>query len=285
MAERDVAVRAHGVVHLGKGNAGESRRDEVVVEEPLELRLAGDTIAVTMRTPGNDRELALGFLLSEGVIASLADVGSVAHCGIVGEPGYGNVIDVRPGPGVALAAPGELARRGTLITAACGVCGRASIDDLLARCVPLPGPRPIARRVLVEAVAALARNQPHFERTGGLHAALVVNAQCHVLAAAEDVGRHNAVDKVVGALLLAGARSVNSSADRQAAVLAVTGRVSFEIVQKAVVAKIGAVCGISAPTSLAIELAERCGVTLAAFVREHSLNLYAHPEAVLDGGA
>jgi FdhD protein len=271
MADAKALVRGVAVVRVGGGGVFESRADEVAIEEPLEIRVSGDTLAVTMRTPGHDRELALGLLLSEGIVRSLADVGAVIPCGVPGEPSFGNVIDVRPAPGTALVLPEELGRRGTLTTSACGVCGRARIDDLLARCAVIPAGAPFAVGALLAAVDALREHQPGFARSGGLHAALAVDRDGRVLGAAEDVGRHNAVDKVAGALLSSGAH---------ARILAVSGRVSFEIVQKAVASSIGAVCGVSAPTSLAVELAERCGVVLAAFVRGDSLGLYAHADRV-----
>jgi FdhD protein len=283
--ERRGAVTTRGVMRLRADGGGESAIDPVAVEEPLEIRVAGETLAVTMRTPGEDHELALGLLLSEGVIAGRDDVGRVFHCGRAGDPGFGNVLDVLPGPGVALSPERVgLARRGTLTTAACGVCGRQSIDDLLARCTPLPPgePLPIAR--LFEGVRALAENQRHFARTGGLHAAALFSASSTLLALREDVGRHNAVDKAVGALLLAGALPLREPApDGAPVLLVVSGRVSFEIVQKAVAARVPVVCGVSAPTSLAIDLAARAGVALAGFARGERLNLYAHDERIALG--
>jgi len=247
-------------------------RDRVAIEEPLEIRLAGDPLAVTMRTPGDDRFLAAGFLFAEGIVGALEDLGGVAHCGRPGDDGYGNTIDVHLAPGVAL-APSLLegTRRGTLTTASCGVCGRRSIDDLLARVGVLPhdGELVIPRALLASAPGLLAHHQPRFAHTGGVHAAAAITREGTVLAHAEDVGRHNAVDKVVGQLLYQGALGAP-------AILAVSGRVSFEIVQKAAAARIPIVAAVSAPTSLAIDLAERAGVTLAAFVRGARMNLYTH---------
>jgi FdhD protein len=252
--------------------SGAPRQDRVVVEEPLEIRVAGEPLAITMRTPGDDHFLALGFLFSEGVISSIADVGSVAHCGRPDEEGYGNTIDVTPGPGVAL-DPERLrtSRRGTLTTASCGVCGRRSIDDLLDRIAPLSGHETIPRAVVSASPGILREGQANFERTGGIHAAAALDATGAVCALAEDVGRHNAVDKVVGELI--------SRPDRAApGLLVVSGRVSFEIVQKAAVARIPVVAAISAPTSLAIDLAAQTGIALAAFVRDGEMNVYTHPE-------
>jgi FdhD protein len=265
------------VQRLGRdGTPDERRSDAIAVEEPLEIRVAGDPMVLTMRTPGDDADLAVGFLFAEGVIGSIDDVGTVAHCGRPGEEGFGNVIDVAPGPGVSL-DPERLSttRRGTLTTAACGVCGRRSIDDLLARAGTVP-PGPVVPRAFVgESTERLRDVQPAFDRTGGLHAAVVLAADGAVLAAAEDVGRHNAVDKVIGALVRA--RRIGEPGPT---ILAVSGRVSFEIVQKAAVARIPIVAGVSAPTSLAVDLADRLGVTLAAFVRGGAFNVYAHPERI-----
>ena len=252
------------------GPAGRSDVDDVAVEEPLEIRVAGDPLAITMRTPGDDRELALGFLYAEGVIGSVDDVGSVAHCGRPGEEGFGNVIDVLPAPGTAL-APERVqgARRGTVVSAACGVCGRLSIDDLAARCVPIEDTSTIAASTLSSVVAELRSEQRVFARTGGVHAAGLFDLTGKLLILREDIGRHNAVDKVVGHLALGRALPARGR------VLAVSGRASFEIVQKAVVAGIPIVASVSAASSLAIDLAARMNVTLAAFVRDGTMNVYA----------
>jgi len=283
-ARRSVVARPVTRVHEDGG--GVSALDAVAVEAPLEIRVAGETLATTMRTPGEDHELALGLLLSEGVIGARDDIGRAFHCGRPGEPGYGDTIDLVPGPGVALSLDRiERARRGTLVSAACGVCGRSSIDDLLARCAPVPTGAVLPLALLQSSADVLAANQRNFAHTGGLHAAALITAGGELLVLREDVGRHNAVDKAIGALLLAGSLPV-IDADAQAitapSLLAVSGRVSFEIVQKAITARISTVCGISAPTSLAIDLAERANVTLAGFVRRRSLNIYTHLERIAD---
>jgi len=249
------------------------------VEEPLEIRIAGDLVALTMRTPGDDGDLALGFLFAEGIIASAADVGGVAHCGRPGDEGWGNVIEVTPGAGAALDWDRiDAARRGTLTTSACGVCGRRSIDDLVARCAPLdPGPV-VDRAALARAMAEMGDAQALFDRTGGTHAAAVHDARGGRLVLREDVGRHNAVDKAVGALLREG--RVGRGAAGEPALLAVSGRASFEIVQKAMRARIPVVASVSAPTSLAVDLARSANVTLAGFVRGSRATLYAHPERI-----
>ncbi len=254
------------------GALGDEAPDDLVIEEPLEIRVAGDPIAVTMRTPGSDEDLALGFLFAEGVVGEASDVGRISHCGKPTDEGYGNTIDVLPGPGVAL-DPDRIAtsRRGTLTTAACGVCGRVTVEDLLARVGRLPEGERIAVETLQRCTERLRDDQVNFARTGGVHAAAALDARGEVLAFAEDVGRHNAVDKIVGCLLRSGELG-------EAVILVVSGRVSFEIVQKAAVARIPVVAAVSAPTSLAVDVARSVGLTLCGFVREGRLNVYAHPE-------
>ena len=257
--------------------AGEASfvEDRVAVEEPLEIRVSGETLAMTMRTPGHDRELALGFLFAEGLIASAADVSALAHCGRPGDEGWQNTIEVTPAPGVVIDPEAQgLTRRGTLTSAACGVCGRRSIDDLLARCVTPVTPRAVSARVITAAVASLRDGQPLFRETGGSHgAALFTLAGAHV-ATYEDVGRHNAVDKLVGARLIAGGGPLSEH------LLVVSGRASFEIVQKARAAGVPVVASVSAPSTLAVELARRAGLVLAGFVRGESLTVYAGEERV-----
>jgi FdhD protein len=258
------------------GPAGKSDVDDVALEEPLEIRVAGDPLAITMRTPGDDRELALGFLFAEGVIGSVDDVGSAAHCGRVGEEGFGNVIDVLPAPGTAL-APERIqgSRRGTVVSSSCGVCGRLSIDDLSERCKPVDDPSTIDAATLARVVAASRAEQRVFARTGGVHAAGIFDLAGNLLVLREDIGRHNAVDKVVGHLLFQRALPARGR------VLTVSGRASFEIVQKAVVAGIPIVASVSAASSLAIDLAARMNVTLAAFVRDGAMNVYSGRERIV----
>jgi len=254
------------------GESSESALDEVVVEEPLEIRVSGETLATTMRTPGHDRELAVGFLLAEGVFAGRDDIAAVAHCGRTGDESRRNVIEVTPSPGFAWVHPAERStRRGTITTSACGVCGRISVDDLMERCTPVGPSEPLRPTAIRRALASLSEHQPIFARTGGCHMAALFTADGEFLLGHEDVGRHNAVDKVVGAYVLqGGVRAALASA-----FLVVSGRTSFEIVQKAVAAGIGAVVGVSAPSSLAIDVAVRGGVTLVGFARGERCVVYA----------
>jgi len=250
--------------------------DDVVVEEPLEIRVAGDTLAITMRTPGSDRELVLGFLFAEGIITSLADVSAIAHCGRPGDEGFGNTVEVTAAPGARLRLPeeGGLARRGTVTTSACGVCGRRTIDDLLRRVAPVSARGTMRKAGVARAVASLREAQPLFGRTGGCHAASLVTFDGERLATFEDVGRHNAVDKLVGSRLLAGALPASEHA------LVVSGRTSFEIVQKAVAAGVPVVIGVSASSSLAVDVARRAGVTLLGFARGGEFVVYAGAERI-----
>ena len=250
--------------------------DALCVEEPLEIRVAGDALAVTMRTPGHDHELAAGFLFAEGLIRSRSELGTLSHCGRLGAEGAGNALDVIPAPGVVF-DPEALARsrRGTLTTAACGLCGRRLLDDL-ASALAAPGASPpFSRSFIASLPAELRREQPNFARTGGLHAAGIASPAAGWLAVREDVGRHNAVDKVVGRLLLDARLPATGS------VLVVSGRTSFEIVQKALAAGVAGVVGVSAPSSLAVTTAARFGLLLCGFAREGAFNVYAGAERLL----
>jgi FdhD protein len=254
--------------------------DTVAVEEPLEVRVDGETVAVTMRTPGSDADLALGFLFAEGMIGGVGHVGSVAHCGRPGDEGYGNVIDVRSSGGHRIDPDRVLeGRRWSTTSSACGVCGRRSIEGLLERCAALGEAPAVLPEEILGAMARLGELQPVFARTGGLHAAAAFARGGALLASAEDVGRHNAVDKVVGALLRSGL--VGSPSGGGAALLAVSGRTSFEIVQKAAAARIPLVSGVSAPSSLAVDLARASGIALCGFARGTRLNVYSHAERVV----
>ena len=258
------------------------KQDDVVVEEPLEIRVAGESLAMTMRTPGEDRFLALGFLFAEGVLRGLDDVGSVQHCGRMGEPRYGNVIEVIPGAGVSLDVD-VLARtkRVGITQSACGVCGRDSIDDLLERVPVLDSQARIEASVLARVPALLSAGQANFAMTGGLHAACAMTARGGVVAHAEDIGRHNAVDKVVGKLLLSKQLPRDETTNDPALILAVSGRASFEIVQKAAMAGFLCVASVSAASSLAIDTARAAGLTLAAFVRHGRFTIYTHEARVV----
>jgi FdhD protein len=253
-----------------RGREVEVRADTVVGEEPLEIRAAGPgqepvAVAITMRTPGHEDELAVGFLLTEGLIDG-PEVAGIAY----GDPAVLN----RPDDTVVvrLSRPFDasvVAQRHFVATASCGICGKASLDEVAVRSEPLPAGPTVAREVLLALPDRLRAAQPVFESTGGLHAAGLFAATGDLVAVREDVGRHNALDKLVGSQVLAGRGPLN---DR---LLMVSGRVSFEIVQKAAVAGIPIVCAVSAPSDLAVEAAERLGVTLVGFLRGDGFNVYS----------
>ncbi|MEW5992140.1 MAG: formate dehydrogenase accessory sulfurtransferase FdhD [Chloroflexota bacterium] len=255
-----------------RGRELELRDDLVVGEEPLEIRAAGPrqapvAVAVTMRTPGFEKELAIGFLTTEGLIADNEVVGVD-----VGDPGY--MAEPDDAVLVRLARkidPAIAAKRHFVATASCGICGKASIDEVAVRSEPLPKGLPVvARSVILGLPGALRAAQAAFERTGGLHAAGLFETDGRLVAIREDVGRHNALDKLIGSRVLARELPLW---DR---ILLVSGRVSFEIVQKAAVAGIPIICAVSAPSDLAIRLADRVGVTLVGFLRDDGFNVYTH---------
>jgi FdhD protein len=258
------------------------RQEEVVVEAPLEIRVAGDALALTMRTPGDDRFLAVGFLFAEGVITGVADLGSVYHCGRPDDQRYGHSIEVIPAGGAHLDIERlERSRRVGITTSACGVCGRDAIDDLTARVTPVPSTITLPRSLLARAPQILQRQQPNFARTGGLHGVAALDTEGQVVASAEDIGRHNAVDKVVGKLLYAGVLPRGRPSDGPP-LLVVSGRASFEVIQKAAVAGFAGVVSVSAASSLAIETASALGVTLAAFARDGRFTVYSHGGRIVD---
>ena len=253
------------------GSIGKSVNDVLVVEEPLEIRVAGESVAVTMRTPGADRALALGFLYGEGIIHKIGDVGRAEHCGRPGTPEYGNVIDVLPRPGEILDPERIRAgRRGTLTSSACGVCGREQIEDMMQRCQPIDDDRAVQAAMIFFAQEQMRQSQYVFAQTGGVHAAAAFSEIGDMYCCFEDIGRHNAVDKVVGHLL----ETHNIVEGEGVQILAVSSRASFEIVQKAVVARIPVVVAVSAASSLAADLAQAMGITLIGFARDKRMVVY-----------
>jgi len=270
MAGRGVAERR--VLKVRDGQARRAR-DRLAVEEPLELRVAGRPVGVTMRTPGNDFELAIGYCISERLVAAPEDIAAVRFCAPEGQAQEYKVLTVDLRPGVPL--PDPSLDRLAVTSSSCGVCGKASVEAVRVACHSLAGdPLVLPSQVLAEVPGRVREAQRVFEQTGGLHAAAVCDADGTVVCVREDVGRHNAVDKVIGwaaterRLPLAGK------------VLFVSGRSSFEVVQKAAVAGVPLVAAVSAPSSLAVELAEEVGITLVGFLRGRSMNVYTHPERV-----
>ncbi|HAM70709.1 MAG TPA: formate dehydrogenase accessory sulfurtransferase FdhD [Verrucomicrobiales bacterium] len=247
------------------GNAPPRREsDEVATEEPLEIRIEGRAVSITLRTPGDDEELAAGFLLTEGVLSRASDIATIRPN--PRNPG-GNSIDLFLRPEVTVDFP-SLTRH-VFTSSSCGLCGKASIQAVCRRFRKLPTGFHI-RASLLRSLPSLMRSaQPTFDRTGGLHAAALFDRQGKLLVLREDVGRHNAVDKVIGHALLTGSIPLDAS------ILLVSGRASFEIVQKSLAARIPVVAAVSAPSSLAVDLARRAGTTLIGFLREGRMNLYA----------
>ncbi len=250
-----------------KGSAPVESEEAVVVEEPLELRLEGQTLTVTLRTPGHDLDLAAGFLLSEGVIDGADDLVALAHVDDPADP-RGNTVDVVLAPGLAITRRGKV-DRAFFATSACGICGSASVERALRAAPPLPARYQPDPDLVYTLPARLAEAQAHFADSGGLHAAALVNAAGALVLGREDIGRHNAVDKVCGALLRADALPPGPST------LVVSSRLSQELVTKALMAGIPALAGVGAPSSLAIELAQAAGLCLIGFLREGRFNVYA----------
>lgn len=252
----------------------DSRPDTLVVEEPMEIRVNGTPLAVTMRTPGSDVELAQGFLLTEGVVAGREDIAVARYCNSVDESGRNtyNVLDIALAPGVP--EPSTGVERNFYTTSSCGVCGKASLDAIRTRSRHSAEGDPvrISTDTILGLPGTLREAQKIFSSTGGLHAAGLFTHDGELLCLREDVGRHNAVDKLVGWAL------ENGHIPLRGTILMVSGRASFELVQKAVMAGIPAMAAVSAPSSLAVDLARESGMTLAGFVRGETMNIYAHHE-------
>jgi FdhD protein len=257
------------------GESVRERPDKVVTEEPMEIRLHGpgqepEPLAVTMRTPGNDFELAVGFCLTEGLLRSADELDTVAYClAGEGEQEY-NVVTVKLRRPVDRQVP----PRAFVANASCGLCGKTTLDEVEQHCEPVGGGPRVGRSMIAALPENLRAAQTVFDATGGLHAAARFAHDGELVALREDVGRHNALDKLVGHALLERELPLANE------VLMVSGRVSFEIVQKAAMAGIPVVCAVSAPSSLAIDAARRFGQTLVGFVRGESANIYTHPERV-----
>jgi len=250
--------------------------DWLAREEPLEIRVRGRSIAVTMRTPGHDEELACGFLLSEGLLRRRSDLLKIAPCAAADSTSAGNILNVFLSPKLPL----DLDRltRHVFASSSCGVCGKATIESVHLHFQPLPRAAKKPLRISAELLCALPEKlrarQAAFAQTGGLHAAAIFDARGRLLVLREDAGRHNAVDKVLGWAFL------HSRLPLARHILLVSGRASFEIMQKALAARLPIVAAVSAPSSLAVDFARESGQTLAAFLRGDTFNLYAHPQRI-----
>jgi FdhD protein len=244
--------------------------DVAATEAPLQVRLNGEPFAVIMRTPGADVDLAAGFLLSEGVVERRHQIGAICHTAGPGEPANRNVVDV------ALVTFGNPVQRRKVVTnSSCGACGKVSLEALRVDAPPITASWQVAAGVIRQLPERLRAAQHVFNETGGLHAAALFDAAGRLDALAEDVGRHNAVDKVLGRMFMADRLPLDRF------VLFLSGRTSFEILQKAALAGIPIVAAVSAPSTLAIQLARDCGVSLLGFVRGSRFNIYTHPHRVI----
>ncbi|MEU1146973.1 formate dehydrogenase accessory sulfurtransferase FdhD [Streptomyces sp. NPDC005863] len=259
------------VIRVRDGHVSE-RPDTLVAEEPLEIRLNGKPLAITMRTPGDDFALAAGFLVSEGVLGAADELQSIVYCAGATADGVNtyNVVDVRTAEGVVV--PDITLERNVYTTSSCGLCGKASLDAVRTTArFPITDAPPVrlGTELLASLPDRLRARQQVFDRTGGLHAAALFDEEGELLDLREDVGRHNAVDKLVGRALQEGRLPLSR------AVLLVSGRASFELAQKAVMAGIPMLAAVSAPSSLAVDLAVETGLTLVGFLRGSSMNVYA----------
>lgn len=262
------------VIHW-QGAEQEQREEYLTVEEPLEIRLGGRSLAMIMRTPGHDEELAPGFLFSENIIQHAEDVLEVRAASDADGLPLANVVEVVLREQLMAEITESAFQRHFTVSASCGLCGKDSIANALCTAAPIvEDSLRVARTILYELPARLREVQTVFTHTGGLHAAGLFDAQGNLCLLREDVGRHNAVDKLIGYGLL------HNTLPYTRSLLLVSGRTSFEIIQKALRARIPCIAAISAPSSLAVELAEQSGITLIGFLRERTMNVYTHPERI-----
>jgi len=262
-------------VQVVDAGVAHDRPDRLVTEEPMEIRANGPgqpvaPVTVTMRTPGNDFELAVGFCVSERVVTHPNDIASVAYCLSGDAPQEYNVVTVATRTPIDL----EAHRRAFVSNASCGLCGKTTLDQVEAACDPITSDIQVARSALVAMPDRLRSEQAVFDATGGVHAAALFSVDGELECLREDIGRHNALDKVIGWAALARRLPLSES------VVLVSGRVSFEIVQKAALAGIPVIGAVSAPSSLAVQTAARLGITLVGFLRGDHFNVYSHPERV-----
>jgi FdhD protein len=263
-------TQAKQILRWKRGGKPSRSVDDLAAEEPLEIQVDTRPVVVTMRTPGHDQELAAGFLLSEGLIRRRAEILKIAPY-VRNESG--NVIDVFLAPGVEVDF--AALTRHVYASSSCGLCGKASIESVHRHFKSVKSRLRVRAEMLLGLGAKLRGAQAAFDRTGGLHAAAIFNSRGRLLVTREDVGRHNAVDKVLGYGLLNGLMPYHRH------VLMVSGRASFEIVQKALAARIPVIAAVSAPSSLAVQFAAESGQTLVGFLRETTLNVYSRPERVV----
>ena len=267
-------IRSTEILAWRAGSLAKRQSDFLAHEEPLEIRVRGRSVAVTMRSPGHDEELAAGFLLTEGLLRRPDDVVEIAHCRQTESANDQNLLNVFLSPSVELNL--ERLTRHVFASSSCGLCGKASIEAVQQHFPPVESQLVMSSQTLLALPKRLRAGQETFQQTGGLHAAAVFGQRGRLVVLREDVGRHNAVDKVIGWGFL----GRQLPFDRHA--LMVSGRASFEIMQKALAARIPVVCAVSAPSSLAVEFARESGQTLVGFLRGDSFNVYSHPERISD---
>jgi FdhD protein len=269
----DLDKIAHHPASKWRAGAFAQIDEALAIEEPLEIRLAGRRFTLTMRTPGNDEELAAGFLLAEGFIAKAAELGEIRRVRDRKGAEEPNAIDVI----LNVKAEGlrERLKRNFTISSSCGVCGKTSIESITQRIVPITSDAKVAASTILQLGAKLREAQEVFAVTGGLHACGLFDLAGKLLAVREDIGRHNAVDKIVGSAL------ANAKLPLSNSLMMVSGRLSFEIVQKAAAAGVPILVAVSAPSSLAVELADETGITLVGFLRDASFNVYTHRTRII----
>ncbi|MSU59238.1 MAG: formate dehydrogenase accessory sulfurtransferase FdhD [Pedosphaera sp.] len=273
-AQRNATSSATKIVHWKDGQAS-LLTDHVAREEPLEIRVRGRSVAVTMRTPGHDRELAAGFLVTERIIHRGKDLIEIATCRASQEPD--NTLDIFLAPGVVVDF--AALTRHVFASSSCGLCGKASIESVKQHFPAVDSKLVVSAKILARLPDRMRRAQPTFAQTGGLHAAAVFDAQGKLIVLREDVGRHNAVDKVLGWAFL------ENHFPLDAHILLVSGRASFEILQKSLAARIPIICAVSAPSSLAVEFARASGQSLVGFLRGATMNVYAGAERIVRSSA
>ena len=262
---------AHQSLDVTRFPNDSASEDQIAVEEPVEIRIDGEPLAVTMRTPGDDAELAAGFCLTEGVIDHPDEIERVEPCN---EADYGNVVLVSLSEGASRRFGRESHRRELYLSSSCGLCGTRTLDRLEKRVTPIGHEFTVSPEVLIRLPDDLGRSQETFARTGGLHAAGLFTTEGRLRLAREDVGRHNAVDKLIGGLLLSGQLPPGPF------VLLVSGRASFELIQKSARAGVGFFAAVGAPSSLAVEAAARFGITLVGFLRGGRFNVYTGADRI-----
>jgi FdhD protein len=259
------------VIHYSPGTGARNASDCLAREEPLEIRVRGQSVAVTMRTPGHDRELAAGFLLTEGLLHHREQIIEISPCLQSDQPE--NTLNVFLTSAVEVNL--ESLTRHVFASSSCGICGKASIDAVHQHFPPVESNLTVSAELLAQLPAKLRESQETFAQTGGLHAAALFDPRGRLVVLREDVGRHNAVDKVIGHSLMENKLPLDSH------VLLVSGRASFEIMQKALAARLPIICAISAPSSLAVEFAKASGQTLVGFLRDQRMNIYSAPERIV----